>query len=606
MISRELPQIIRPGRKPERAGIVPLVRLCVFCATLGLIHWQHQRVEVRSADETVASLLPRVAGLLPETQQLLQASRGGIPVTEAVDADGRVLGWIARTSPAADHVLGFSGPTDMLLIFTPAGELLAAEILGSGDTRDHVRQVREDPDFLPGLRGQSVRQLLQPEKIDGVSGATLTSLAILESVRCRLSASQPGDDPNLDAPPEAARSLRFPEPPRLEDVQRIFAEAQNISLEPESGHWFVVDTQGTELGVVLRTSPAADNLVGYQGPTDTLIGLSQPPTKDAFRVVGIAVGASYDNEPYVGYVREDNYFGKLFRERTLEELSQLDLDAAGVEGVSGATMTSQNVAAGILEMAAWHQTQQLAREARAAEESELQRVAEVSSRTWQLPSLRNLSTIAIACLGAVIGLTRLKGQRWLRLSFQFVLIGWLGLINGDLLSQASIVGWAAYGVPWQNALGLVVLTATALIIPVLTGHNVYCSHICPHGAVQQLLRNRTSYRLRLSGRVQKLLKMIPLLLLAWVLAIALLRLPFSPVDIEPFDAWVWSIAGAATLSIAVGGLVFSLFVPMGYCRFGCPTGVMLSYLRRTPGRWMIRDWCGLGLFVLGLGLCLAV
>lgn len=48
------------------------------------------------------------------------------------------------------------------------------------------------------------------------------------------------------------------------------------------------------------------------------------------------------NEPYVGYVRDDTYFRNLFNGRRPDALAALD--AANVEGVSGATMTSQAAA----------------------------------------------------------------------------------------------------------------------------------------------------------------------------------------------------------------------------------------------------------------------
>ena len=56
-------------------------------------------------------------------------------------------------------------------------------------------------------------------------------------------------------------------------------------------------------------------------------------------------------------------------------------------------------------------------------------------------------------------------------------------------------------------------------------------------------------------------------------------LPVSLVDLEPFDAWVIGLAGVAAATIAIVGLVASLFVPMAYCRYGCPTGALLQFLR---------------------------
>jgi len=82
-------------------------------------------------------------------------------------------------------------------------------------------------------------------------------------------------------------------------------------------------------------------------------------------------------------------------------------------------------------------------------------------------------------------------------------------------------------------------------------------------------------------------------------------LSVSLVDIEPFDAWVIRVAGWATMTVAVLGLITSLFVPMAYCRYGCPTGALLKFLRyhSHSERWTARDWAAVGL--AGLALCLS-
>ena len=87
------------------------------------------------------------------------------------------------------------------------------------------------------------------------------------------------------------------------------------------------------------------------------------------------------------------------------------------------------------------------------------------------------------------------------------------------------------------------------------------------------------------------------MLLAWCVLVGMTTLGFSLVDIEPFDAYVFRIAGWATITVAVVGLAASLFVPMAYCRYGCPTGAVLQWLRFHTGsdRWSIRDWAALAL-----------
>jgi NosR/NirI family nitrous oxide reductase transcriptional regulator len=566
----------------------------MFASILLCIHWQHRDYLQRQVRvENWSDVLPVIQEVLPEADQVVDSSSTEADIetaTEVRDANGQLIAQVLRTSPAANHILGFSGPTDVLLVMNPDSELIAARILSSRDTRDHVQKVLDDETFLQSLVGRSQQDLLNLQDVDAVSGATLTSYAILESIRFRVSKLSTDG-----AGPSRLTSLKFPEPPRLEDVRLLYGEAAKV--EPEANStvvWKVLGLDGVEIGRLLRASPAADNNVGYQGPTDVLIAVDKQ-----FVVTGIAVGVSYDNEPYVGYVREDEYFRKLFNGRDPSSLATMDGNT--VEGVSGATMTSQSVARSLQLTAQAFVDEEKARQA--TEQKQRSASAESSNGAASgrdAISLRDVSTIAITLCGVVLGLTHLRGRKWLRISYQVLVIGWLGLINGDMVSQALLLGWAQSGIPWQNALGLSLLTVAALLVPISTGRNVYCSQICPHGAVQQLVRRRLPWQAKLSPRILAGLRYLPFLLIMWVMAIGLLHLPFSPVDIEPFDAWLWSIAGAATIAVAGVGLVGSLFVPMAYCRFGCPTGALLDYIGGGGKSWNRRDTFVLMLVVASL------
>ena len=143
------------------------------------------------------------------------------------------------------------------------------------------------------------------------------------------------------------------------------------------------------------------------------------------------------------------------------------------------------------------------------------------------------------------------------------------------------------------------LTVAAFAIPVFTQKNVYCQQLCPHGEAQQLLarigRRPTLPHVRLPRRAVRALRIVPALLLVLVVAVAQHGGPVSLVDIEPFDAYVFWIAGWATITIALVGLTASLFVPMAYCRFGCPTGALIEYVRYRPAalRSTRGDWVAL-------------
>ncbi len=563
--------VSEPPRRVRRIAL-HLTRLLLFLLVVVLIHVQHARMSARQADRPLAAIdLDRLRKFFPTAESVgdgTRRSRG----TEVFDASGKSLGYVLRTSPDCDQIIGFSGPTNTLIAFSFDNRIVGIDILSSGDTRDHVNQVLKDDSFLKSFNGLTWEQAVAPTRVDGVSGATLTALAIRESVIFRLSGGRP--------------SLRFPDPLAVDDAQQLFEAA--AAVEQDAAHtslWLVKDEHGAEIGSILRSSPHADSIIGYQGPTDTLIGFGPDG-----RIVGISLGNSYDNAEYVTYVREDEYFLSLFNELALDELARLDLEAAEVEGVSGATMTSMAVTEGMLAAAKQHR----------------QAVAvSAQPRKPTFPwTIRDLGTAVVIIAGLTIALTPLRGMKTLRVCFQLVLIGYLGLVNGDMLSQAMIVGWAQCGVPWTGAGGLVLLTVAAFLVPITTRRNAYCTHLCPHGAAQQLLKHRLRWRPRLRRRLVRTLKFIPALLLLWCVIVAVVPLSFSLVDIEPFDAWVFRVAGWATISIAVGGLAASSFVPMAYCRFGCPTGAMLNFLKfnSRSDRWSRRDWAAMSLVAVAFGI----
>jgi hypothetical protein len=316
------------------------------------------------------------------------------------------------------------------------------------------------------------------------------------------------------------------------------------------------------LGWALRTSPAADRTLGYQGPTDALIGFDT-----VGKVAGVAVLTSYDNEPYVSYVRDDEAFRGLCRGMTFEQVAGIADAGTGIEGVSGATMTSQAVARGIVLAARQHVADRAPRAAAGAWSEIL--------RTLDGPRLGALGVIAV---GIVTAFTRLRGTWFGRLALPVAVLLYLGFGAGALLSQAQAWGWAQAGVP-RGAVVLAALAVAAVVLPVTTRRNVYCSHLCAHGAAQQLIVRFVRPKRTIPARLRPWLTVVPWALLAVAILTAVLHLPLSLVDLEPFDGYLPTIAGVAALTIFVVSLVASAFFPMAYCRHGCPTGALLDHLR---------------------------
>jgi hypothetical protein len=390
------------------------------------------------------------------------------------------------------------------------------------------------------------------------------------------------------------RSTRFTAQPTLPDIQKIFSEADHLRFD--AGDASIINVYNAEdipLGWTLRTSPAADSVIGYQGPTDTLVGFDTTGT-----VIGLCVLQSFDNEPYVGYVRDDNRFESHFIGQTFESLSNNDQLSPFTEGVSGATMTSQAIAEAIITAAhSAHETQPT--------NSFIQHL---SSRLSMIDSPQWGALLVVLC-GMVIGFTRLRGHWVGRIAFPLVVLAYLGFGAGALLSQAQLWGWATHGIP-QAAPVLLLLSIIAIVTPATTGRNVYCTQLCAHGAAQQLLKISIPHRQggivsRLRTRIAPILKQLrwfPWMLFILCLLITVFDAHIPLVDFEPFDAYLPTVAGTAAIVIFILSLAVSSVSPMAYCRHACPTGALLTFVRfnRNSLKVTWQDGILCGCFLLAL------
>jgi len=182
----------------------------------------------------------------------------------------------------------------------------------------------------------------------------------------------------------------------------------------------------------------------------------------------------------------------------------------------------------------------------------------------------------------------------------------IGLWSGNLISMALVAGWSAEGVPWRLAPGLSAIAAVTLFTPPIAKSNPYCNHLCPHGAIQQLIKpgSRRRRHLKLSRTANRWLTRIPgaTLVVAYVALVAIPSLDLS--SWEPFHAYLIRIAGWGSFALALATLALAAVIPMGYCRLGCPTGRMIDYLRRTAlsDRIQKSDFVAIGMLLIALVL----
>lgn len=527
----------------------------------GLVYSHHQRAR---AQRNTSLLVSQVTGIFPDAVELgpRKAPHGQ---REVQGKDGRLLGLVLHTSPEADRFRGYSGPSDVLIAMDPTGRVIGASLLSSEDTLDHVEAVVEDAAFWKSFHGLALGSPGRPD-VDVVSGSTLTSDAIAQAVVSRLGG--------------VGESSLFPTGILLVEVRQLLPAAASMEDHPSwSGVQMIYDGSGSLIAHALRTAPSQDSLIGYQGPTDVLVLLDG----EAETVLGLRFRKSFDNEDYYERILEDDDYLALYNGRSVEEVAAIDYEEAGIEGVSGATLTSWAVAESVKRrLASFH----------------AERTAPPGPA---LPFDWRDGLLALLTGGALLmAFTRLRGKPAVRVAWQLVLVVILGFLLGDLLSQALLAGWVSNGVHWRDAGGLLLLAAASFLVPWTTGKQLYCHHLCPHGALQQWIQRLPLPRVKVPARLHRVLGSLPAVLLALVLASIMLGLGINLAALEAFDAYLFRVAGWASITVAVVGLLASAFVPLAYCKYGCPTGLLLKFLRwRGAGDRFDRRDLVAGIFLLG-------
>jgi thiamine biosynthesis lipoprotein ApbE/Na+-translocating ferredoxin:NAD+ oxidoreductase RnfG subunit len=488
------------------------------------------------------------------------------------DEHGNRLGRLVTTSPDADSIIGYAGPSNVLVALDIHEKIVGTRILSSEDTPEHVDALRKEPSFEKSFK--EWRPTTQPApKLEAHAGSTLTAYAIAESIQKRLSGNYV--------------SLRFPTPLSLKEIQGTgFPDAVGFEPNvPRLGWNLVRGPNRAHLGYVVRSSPSADEVLGYAGPSETLIAVEA----DGLRLRQVVLRTTYDTGDYVSRIQEQEpgpqgrTFLKDLTKWSTREWADFDFRKAELDTVSGATLTSYAIAKGL--------------QTRFADDAH-------GGRREQQDARHRLRTAALWCFlaGALLmTFTSLHGRPVVRTLWQLLLVGGLGLWLGQLLSLSLFAGWARHGTPWSQAPALLFLGAVALLVPWGGRRQLYCHHLCPHGAAQELLGGLKRLHLTVSARWHARLGRLPAITLGAAFLAALAWPRFSLGQIEPFDAWVLGTAVAIPLALALAGLVAAIFVPQAYCKYGCPTGALFKFVRSAnqAETWGRRDTWAAGVLAVG-------
>ncbi len=566
---RSLPIIDQPPprrRRSDRAIVVHAARMLVLAMLVLGLHRQAVRLTNQTSATELIDYLLRYQSMVPGAASFRLADN--LPQTAvALDEHGQSIAHLMATSPHADKIIGYSGPTRMLVLMDEAGMVSSVKVVESFDTAEHLAQVKNDPAFWNQFRGLRRGEVV-PAHLDGVSGATLTSLAIAESVAVCLREAKQSDEPEL------RQSLKFPDPISSDEMEE----------------WLTPEMLAGQ-SMTIRTGQLSDTVIGYQGPSELLMLI------DEDKLIDVRIRRSFDNEPYVDYVKQERSFWKKFKGRPLSDLAVIDLAAEQIDGVSGATMTSIAVAETIRDATG----QWLALHAAETKQIDTPEFDSVTAPRWNF-SLGEIFTGLLSIATIFWSFSSLRGDRRVRLVWQATSFVILVMLSGNLLSIALASGWTRGGPPIHFAPGLALLAAVTITMPIFSKRNVYCDQVCPHGAIQQWLRpfairnrlHRSKWITRFLHHPAVLLTLAATAGLAIAIgAVSLVKPPgVNLAWLEPFDAYLIGIGFSISGLVWMASIAASSVSPMYYCRHACPTGKLLGYLRRD-GRSDSLRWADL-------------
>ena len=198
----------------------------------------------------------------------------------------------------------------------------------------------------------------------------------------------------------------------------------------------------------------------------------------------------------------------------------------------------------------------------------------MSSAPWY----ETLMLVLLLSLAMTAFLRKSAALRWTTLALTFV---YLGFVNGTFLSVSHITNFLKQGPGlFLSDLPLLLLVCFTLLTTLFWGR-VFCSSLCPFGALQDILTRfiPKGWRRELPQRLHDIALWIKYVVLAVILVLALAYTELSVFQyFEPFGTLFYQSQSLLLWGILAVFLLGSVVVPRFYCRYACPLGASLGVL----------------------------
>lgn len=352
----------------------------------------------------------------------------------------------------------------------------------------------------------------------------------------------------LRKPPVKTKEADVP----IHHVKKALPAAARVMTPMKKNGWRVVyDDKNNHVGSVVFTSPHADDVTGYAGPTPLMIAID-----DNGRIKEVMLLEHSETPGFISRIVKAGYLDK-WDGKHWKEAVRLEADT-----VSGATMSSSAIRGSLRKRLSMI-------DPKAKVEASTRQVG----FTWQDGVI-----IFVPLMGLYLCFGKSKHVKILRYVQMAVSIVFLGFFTSTMFSMAQITGWIVSGVP--VAAGLLFFVAVAVAVPIITGRNVHCFFVCPFGLLQELVYKITPWEKKVDPKWNKRLRYVRYGVLVIIAAALLTGLKIDVNNLEPFSTFKFKAAGVFAIGIALASLVAGIFMNRPWCSYGCAAGAFLDTLKR--------------------------
>jgi Na+-translocating ferredoxin:NAD+ oxidoreductase RnfG subunit len=332
----------------------------------------------------------------------------------------------------------------------------------------------------------------------------------------------------------------------LQSEMKAMGWGDCLVQQVDSVTWQVVENEGgTARAQWISSQKIATDVQGFAGATPVCLMLS--PEGKILKVVSQEHAETKD------------YFDEAWQHilPQCEGKTLAELDAEKIDGMTGATYTSQSLIKNINAVKThWSQAEQGA------------------VGQWYF-GWKHAALLLTLLVGGVVAWMKRKAP-WMRIIVLALNVGVVGVWTGSYLSLSQLLGWMEHGWVLAMAYPAILVLSVSLLMPLLGKRKYYCNWICPYGSAQELLGKLPVPKVEISKRGAEWMTWIRRVCFGTLFVLLWMGVGRDVLGYEPFSLFQPQAAAPAVLIISGVILLSSLFVHRPWCRCFCPLGELMD------------------------------